>query len=326
MKKHLSQLKTAVTFLLVLVTLHGRAAEDPAVEKRKTFSKSYSVSGSDKISIDNQFGEMRVTTWNKNEVKVDVTIISKSTTDQRAQQILDRISIEDGKNSDGVFFKTKIGKSEKNKDDGKNYKEEKMEINYVVSMPSGNPLDLDNQFGAMIVPDLGGTVQLSSKFGSLTAGKLAKVKAINVEFGSARLESVNSGTLTIKFSTAVVDKLDGSVIAMFEHCSGVKLGIQNSTRDVSIQNNFTKLYLDVNTNISADFQINTNFGELSNKSGFDIKEEVSENSHGPKFKHRYTGKSGSGGTSMRIQAEFSNIVLGHNLTMDAKEKKTTTSN
>ncbi|HZG26390.1 MAG TPA: hypothetical protein VEZ17_17500, partial [Chitinophagaceae bacterium] len=199
MKKHLNQLKIAVTFLLVIVSLHSKASEDPAIEKRKSFSKSYSISNSDKISLHNQFGEMRVTTWNKNEVKVDVTIISKSTTDERAQQILDRISIEDGKNSDGVFFKTKIGKSDRNQDDGKNYKEEKMEINYVVNMPAGNPLDLDNQFGATIVPDLGGTVQLTSKFGSLTSGKLAKVKSINVEFGSATLESLNSGTLTIKF-------------------------------------------------------------------------------------------------------------------------------
>lgn len=39
-----------------------------------------------------------IKTWDKNEVKMEVTIIATSNTEERAQEILDRISIEDSKN------------------------------------------------------------------------------------------------------------------------------------------------------------------------------------------------------------------------------------
>jgi hypothetical protein len=86
-------------------------------EKKKSYSKSYPVSGNDKISLTNSFGELRINTWDKNEVKVDVTITGKGSTDERAQEIIDRITIEDGKSSSGVYFKTNF----KN-DDDKNWK------------------------------------------------------------------------------------------------------------------------------------------------------------------------------------------------------------
>src|SRR5437773_1587255 len=75
--------------------------QEPKFKKEKSYSKSYSVSGSDKITLNNQFGEMRLTTWNKNEVKVDVSITAMSDDESRVQQILDRISIEDQKTSGG---------------------------------------------------------------------------------------------------------------------------------------------------------------------------------------------------------------------------------
>ena len=48
-------------------------AEEPDVEKKKTYTKSYTVSNSDNVSFNNQFGELQINTWDKNEVKVTVT-------------------------------------------------------------------------------------------------------------------------------------------------------------------------------------------------------------------------------------------------------------
>src|SRR4051812_26611426 len=88
--------------------LQAQASDDPKVEKKKTYSKSYPVTGTDKITLNNQFGEMKLITWEKNEVKVDVNITAKADDDKRAQEILDKITIEDGKSSGGVYFKTKF--------------------------------------------------------------------------------------------------------------------------------------------------------------------------------------------------------------------------
>src|SRR6202008_4072734 len=106
--------KFLFTALLVVTACQAFATGDPDVEKRKTYTKTYPLGSNDQVSLSNQFGQTKILTWNKSEVQVDVTIIGKASTDERAQQIIDYISIEDGKNNAGVWFKTKM----KNHNDG----------------------------------------------------------------------------------------------------------------------------------------------------------------------------------------------------------------
>ena len=323
MEININLLKLSVLLLLLLPLQQAFATEDPQVEKRKTYSKSYDVSGNDKITLSNKFGEVRVNTWNKNEVKVDVTVIVSSSTDERAQQLLDQISIEDGKNANGVFFTTQRKNDVKKTGDKNNYKNEKSQTNYLVYLPAGNPLHISNQFGATILPDLTGQLEVVSKFGDLSAGKLNNVRKLSVEFGSALIESVKGSELSIKFSRAIINKLDGDINASFEHCSGVKLGIENSLKDLTIRNNFTTLYLDVNKNLSADFNIHTNFGNFSNKTAFNITEASKDNKPG-KSKKNFSGKAGNGAVGIKVTSEFGNIILGHDIDMNLKEDKKTT--
>lgn len=319
----------AYSILLLSATLAlsntAIAGEEPKIEKKKSYSKSYNVGSGEKVSFDNRFGELKITTWDKNEVKVDVTMTGKANTDERAQEILNGIRIEDGKNGSGVFFKTHIenqNNRKSNKDDKEKYRNEGFSIDYTVYMPSRNPLSAKNEFGKTIIPDYSGEIEVESKFGSLTAGNLANVKRVRVEFGESTIESINNGKLNIHFSgKSIVNKLSGSVDVSLEHSGGVKLVLENNVKDINIKNNFSNLYLDVNKNFSANFDIDTNFGEFSNKTDFAIsQQDKSDNSHGPKFRHQYTGKAGNGSTTVKIRSEFGQVTVGHNLEMKVADK------
>jgi len=311
------------------------ANEEPKVEKKKTYSKSYPVSSNDKISLSNQFGEMKIMTWDKNEVKVDVSITAKADDDKRAQEILDKITIEDGKGSGGVYFKTKFAKDQWNDDkdkgrdrdreDRKSHRNEGMEINYAVYLPAGNTLNAENQFGAMIVPDYRGEATITSKFGSLKAGKISNGKSVSVEFGTGEIAQLNGGKLTFKFSNAVsVGKLTGDVEAVFEFCDKIKVNLDNDVKDLDIKNSYSKLYIDINKNFSAKYDISTSFGEFTNKTAFAIKEQGKDDDddrHGPRFDHKYSGSSGSGSTNVKIKSSFGEIIIGHDLVVDMTESK-----
>jgi len=319
MKVTLKKHRLPLFFALLLLTTQV-FAETPVVEKKKTYSKSYSVSNSDKISLTNQFGEMKISTWDKNEVSVSVTITAEAQTDEKAQSILDHISIEDGKSGDGVFFKTKLDKN--NNQQWSKGEKQGFHIDYVVNVPARNPLQAKNEFGPMSIGDYNGEVTLESKFGSLTTGKLNNVKKVSIEFGKGSIGSISNGSLVIKFSKAAIENLDGSVNAVFEYCDIAKLRVDNSTKALTVKNSFSNLYLDLNTNISASFDISTNFGDLHNKTNFDIKEEGdNDDRHGPRFNKRYQGKSGSGNTEMKIKSEYGQITLGHNLNIDMNKEK-----
>ena len=309
-------------FIALLLLTTQVFAEGPLTEKKKTYTKSYPVSNSDKISLTNQFGEMKISTWDKNEVSVVVTITAEAKTDERAQSILDNISIEDGKNGEGVYFKTKMDKNKDNNQQWSKGEKQGFRIDYEVNLPARNPLQVKNEFGPMTIGDYSGEVTLESKFGSLTTGKLSNEKRVSIEFGKGTIGSINNGSLVIKFSKASIDNLDGSVNAVFEYCDIAKLRVDNNTKSLTVKNSFSNLYLDLNTNISANFDISTNFGDLHNKTNFDIKEEGdNDDRHGPKFNKRYQGKAGSGSTEMKIKSEYGQITLGHNLSIDMNKEK-----
>ncbi len=299
---------------------------EPKYKKTKSYTKSYNVSSSDKISLSNQFGEMKLTTWDKNEVKVDVTITGKSDDEARAQEILDRISILDSKEGSNVSFKTKFADDKDKRDrDKKENKEEHhnegMEINYMVYLPAGNPLNANNQFGKMIVPDYRGEAEIESKFGSLTAGKISNAKEVTVEFGSGTIEQINGGKLNIKFSEGTVNKLSGDVKTDLSF-SQVKLVIDNDIKNLDLQNSYSTVYLDVSKNLSATYDIKTSHGDFSNKTSFAIKEEGKDDSrrYGPRFNQTYSGTSGSGSAKVKINSSFGEIIVGHDLKVDLSEK------
>jgi len=297
---------------------------DPLVEKTRTYTKSYPLSGSDKISLENQFGEMKINTWDKNEIRVDVKIVTKGSTDEIAQKIMDNIEIEDSKTGSGVSFETKMRNKNMNwnNDNEKQYKEMGMKIDYTVNLPSGNTLSATNQFGPMSLPDFRGEVNLVSKFGSLTAGKLSNVKEVNVEFGEAKIESVSGGRLTVKFSSGEIKNVNGNVIARFEFCDKLKIGVDNNTKDLDIKSSYSTLYLDAASNLSASISIKTSFGDFNNKTAFNIKKEGDDDDekYGPKFDKQFSGNAGGGANKLRVKSDFGEVILGHNLQVDMTSK------
>ena len=311
MKKHTEVRKYIVTAALLLAaTTWLFATEGPEIEKKKTYSKSYSIDGNDKVNINNQFGEVKITTWGKSEVKVDVTITAKASSDERAQAILDNISIEDSKSSEAVSFKTTMGKQEW-KGDKKGNNNQGMEINYEVSMPAASPLILQNQFGKSFVPDMSGPVEITHKFGELVAGNLPNIKELHVEFGSAVVESIGNCKVVIKFSKAEIKKMNGSIKANFEFCDRVKIPLDNSMTDFTMNTSYSKVDITVSGGFGGEFDIHTSFGDFKNSSSLSLKEDKDddEDSHGPRFDKDFNGKTGNGACKVKIKSSFGTVKL-----------------
>lgn len=303
--------------LFLSVAFAQKEGKELKYSKSKSHSRSYSISGSDKISLDNQFGDIKLVTWDKNEVKVDVSMTGKANEEDHAQEIVDRISIEDSKSGGTVSFKTIIGKEKKSRSNTS----QTFEINYTVYLPSNNPLKVANQFGDIILPDYRGEANISSKFGSLKAGKISNADDVTVEFGKAEIEQLNGGSLTIKFSEGTVNKLSGTVKTNLEF-SNVKLVIDNDAKGLTVNNSYSTVYLDVDKGLSATYDISTSHGNFSNKSDFNLKTQGdSQTSYGPVFNYRYTGTSGGGNIKIRASASFGEFILGHNLKVDLSDKK-----
>jgi hypothetical protein len=191
-------------FLLVVIFLAGSVLAHAESEKRRSINKSYKVSGSTMLKLSNSFGKMHVETWDKNEVKIDIEIIARASNDDRAQDLLDKIDIhiDDDNPSSSLSFVTSIG----NNKSGRNTS---FEINYDVSIPKTNSLDLKNSFGDAYLGDMTGDVDLNVQYGNLKAGKLTGDCDVKLSFGSgfSEIDAIEKGDLKVSYSKLGVEEM-----------------------------------------------------------------------------------------------------------------------
>src|SRR5204863_8509666 len=168
--------------------------------RERNISKAYPASGNI-LNIDNQFGEVKITTWDKNEIKVDIHIETSSTHKELADKTFERIDVTDKQEGKDINFKTIMNKGSKEDHVSCNNCSNTMSIDYDIHIPANNALNIENSFGSIVIPDYTGPVSLTNKYGSLTAGKLSKPEKVIVEFGKADIKNIGNIDLTFKYSS-----------------------------------------------------------------------------------------------------------------------------
>lgn len=310
MKKHIDPFKLFAILVFLLAPVFSSAADGGNVEKKKTISKTYTVNGDDKLSIENSFGDVVVSTWEKNEIQVDIVIGANAPTDEKAQHMLDDIKVDEGKGDRDIHFKTDIGNmgnGKKNRDGGDS---RRFYVDYKISMPAGNPLSIENSFGKINIGNFTGPVNLISKFGELTTGKLSDAQTLHVEFGKADIGPVTNPDVTFKFnSSSVIKNISGTAKVHVEFSNNVEFTIDNTIKDLNIFESYSNLRLNVPEDLSASIQVHTNFGSFNNSSRLTVSEEKEDDNLGPKFDHDYSGSTGDGVARIKIKSSFGKIHL-----------------
>ena len=309
MKKHINPFKCLALLVFALAPFMSMAKTGDNVEKKRTITKSYTVGPDDRLSIENSFGNIVVTTWDKNEIQVDIEIGVHATSDERAQRMMDQINVTYHQNGKEIGFKTEIGNMGKGKDNG-GEDNRKFYVDYKVSMPSRNPLRIENSFGKINIPDFNGTASLTSKFGELTTGKIPNAKTIHVEFGKAEIGRLNNADVVLKFnSKSTIAGISGNSKVDVQFCSQVSIFVDKTIGDLSLFQSYSTIDLKVPDDLSAQFDVYTNFGSFKNKTGFHISKENEDESSGPKFDNNYSGKAGSGSSKIKIKSSFGSVRL-----------------
>jgi hypothetical protein len=316
MTKHI-RLLSALSLSLVLSAplLSHAAGGDEDVKKQKLINRSYDVTADDKLKIDNQFGNVTVSTWDKQQITVDIEIGASAATDEKAQNIMDQIEVHEDKDDHEIYFKTDVndihnGNGERHKgEEGKR----SFYIDYVIHMPAANPLYIENSFGKTAVPDMSGLVNLTSKFGSLTAGKLEQVDAIDVEFGTVAIAEITNGKISLKFDKeSKIGMINGNVKITSEFSQHVQFIVGDDIEDLSVFESYSGIRLVIDKSLSADIEVHTSFGNFHNESAVSINEhKEDEGDYGPHFDKDYSGKAGDGKAKIRIKSSFGSVRLSY---------------
>lgn len=177
----------------------ARGGDD--VEKRKTIEKGYIVKKEVLLNISNSFGKVHINTTDGNEISVKIDIIARNRNAERALDVLSKINVDIDETGNEIKFITRIS--------GLNNRgSEHFEVNYNISMPTTNPLKLENSYGDAYVGNLSSVVDVKIAYGDVRVKELTGDNTrLKVSFGDADIEYVKSGHIEIKYSDVNFEKL-----------------------------------------------------------------------------------------------------------------------
>ncbi|MDR2811429.1 MAG: hypothetical protein LBB84_12910 [Tannerellaceae bacterium] len=237
----------AVALLLLWNTAAGWA-DELDVSKKKEINQSFPVSLTDRLKVENKYGDVTITHWTKNEVDIRVVVEAKANTEAKAQQVLENIQIELRKSDNTVYGITSI---RNNIGSGR----QSYTIHYFISMPSKLPIDLSVRYGGINLPENNeGKANLELKYGTLSAGNFTQSVIIDAEYSKLSLGNAESLTMDLKYCGSVVA---GNIrtLSLDSQYSGIKLRDADQLR---IDNAYGGITIEKVNRISAE----TKYGNI----------------------------------------------------------------
>lgn len=236
-----------IALMIILSLVYAKSfSQEDVVEK---ISKVFSANKNSVLNIDTKYGDVDIRDWEKNEIKIDVEIIIRNLSSQKAKQVLDNIDIDIHEEGNTVYAETKLGDAFFKILGNKHHKDNnQFEINYVVHMPATVAVNLENKYGNVFINKLESKSTISVKYGNLQANQLLSsgkenMTEINLGYSNGTIEACKWLKLNIKYS---------------------KMTIQKS-KALIILSKYSKVYIDKNSSVVCESKYDTyRIGTLSN--------------------------------------------------------------
>ena len=201
----MATIKKLIIHLLYSITVilpQAVYATDPDVsgliEKRRNIVKIFDVKDQDLLAVDNQFGQVKVNLWSKNEIKVEIVITANAPTDGRASEYLSAVVIDERREKNRINLTTVINRSQFGQNSWSNKRGEKnfIQIDNTVFMPKQNAMIVKNKLGNTDIQSFSAPLTINTAHGAFSAAFLSNAEnTIDVSYGSAVIGKMDGGKL-----------------------------------------------------------------------------------------------------------------------------------
>lgn len=201
--------------LSVSTTLFGK----PNEKYTKTVSKSFAATPQTFLRLDNKFGTVSITSWDKPEISIEVSIEVQTDSKQEAESTLNGITIRLNQLQDTIIATTIFDeKSEKIKgffNLGQNAKE--FSVNYTVKLPKQTNIIVSQKFGDVNLDEVSGYASINVKYGNLRIGNLTRgnvqpLNSIELGYAEGNIDNLGWCSVDLKFSKLNITKVKAAVL------------------------------------------------------------------------------------------------------------------
>lgn len=197
-------------------------------EYSKTTKKEFPISANGKVDLTNKYGKVEVHSWDRDRVKIDVTIVVDARNESAAQEVFDRIRIDFSNDNDFVKAETSI-ESNSSWWGGWNSKSE-FQVNYEVYMPGSCNLRLENQYGNANVEAISGNADIQVKYGDFQLEGIGGELKVYLGYGNGTVVKARDVSAAVSYS---------------------KINLVNA-QDIEFDTKYSKIFVDNGASIKAD--------------------------------------------------------------------------
>ncbi len=306
---------TALLYSTALIAAAGPGDNIPGVfiERKKTIVKVFDVRPNEMLNIDNRYGDVKVLLWEKQAIRIDITITANAPSEQKVSEAINAVDIEEKRGNNNITVQTVLGPGTQRINWRGKKGENSLRIDYLIQMPKQNPLNLKNSYGDTDIARFIAPLAVETRYGNFRAEDLASMaNDIIVQYGNAvigqmgmgklhsnhseiNLEKVKSLELVNKFGSLNIGEV-GSLKADIGYC-GARIGTltDNGTVKVHYSNNFS-----INESTADNIDIQAAYSEVvipvRQPAKFDVSVTYGNFQYPTKTAVSFTNKSGTSKT------------------------------
>ncbi len=197
-----------ISILLLIPSMMMANNMDGKYTKTKTIKKEFNVNADALVNLNNKYGNIDIKTWNQNQVSIEVIITTNGDNEGKVQEKLEKITIHFENSSQEVSAKTHFEKQNKSWSFYGKKSNVNMNVKYIVRMPISNSLDVNMDYGDIMLDELEGEASINCDYGKIYVGKLLNNNNyIYLDYSrGSTINFMKNGDIKIDYSTLDVEE------------------------------------------------------------------------------------------------------------------------
>ncbi len=282
----------AVSGLLICGTANAQTLQ----VAQKTIHKSVSSTGISKIVIGSEKADISVQAWPKAEIKMTIELSASHSEKSVTLEDLEKVALVADKEKKTFYLRDFILLKDKDKKP-----ESSLKARYMVYVPAGISLEIENSFGVVTLKDLTGAVNLKAKFCRINMSRLSGKINLSTRFGNLEAYDL-SGSLDLSSNhTGIVLGQVGGNIRLNTEYGSLQLKPAPELSLLDIRSKKTNIDLVCPEWRKYSYAIRGAYSKFSLPEGFKALSTDDSNQE-----LRY---SGGGNAMLKIEAEFASLSL-----------------
>ncbi|MBX2817311.1 MAG: hypothetical protein KTR24_14985 [Saprospiraceae bacterium] len=169
-------------------------------EHTKTIEETFPLEEGGEVNIVSMHGRIEVATWDRPEVKIQVTISTRAKNDRKGRETLKRIDVDFSSASSYVRAETEI-KTQKSMwwfiQDVLG--EADIQIDYDIFMPATANLDIEHRYGKVDIQNIDADVTIDLRHGDLEIDEVTGKVRLNLTHGDGVIAKANASEIDLSY-------------------------------------------------------------------------------------------------------------------------------